>query len=325
MTLIKTIAVIGLGSVGLRHAGNLTQMGIHVIGYDPDPAHRAALGELGGVMAESRDDALRSAGAAVIASPNAAHLEDAHSAIMAGCHVLIEKPLAHKIDGVDDMLNLAAERGLVVAVGHNQRFQPVVEAALEIIRGGQLGDLTAARFVCSSYLPDWRPGQDHRKNYTADATSGGVLFDISHEFDLAYHLLGGARTASATAQNSGTLGIAAEDSADVVLQHGCGARTDLHLDYKSKQASRHFEIVGSGGQINVDLRQAQLIHKDVTGDILDKRTFAGGGPETYEHEMKDFINAIQNSVPPRCDGAQGLDVLRLVLAARRLSGLPAAA
>ena len=320
----KIVAVIGLGSVGLRHASNLLDMGIPVAGYDPDPARRAQLRDRGGKAMESRDAALTQAGSAVIASPNAAHLDDARTALGAGCHVLIEKPLAHKIDGVEEMLGQAAESGLLVAIAHNQRFQPGVEATKKIIDDGKLGDLKTARFICSSYLPDWRPEQDHRKNYTADAKAGGVLFDISHEIDLAYHLLGPAVTEEAMAENSGTLGIEAEDSADVVLRHDCGACTDVHVDYKSKQPRRDFKIIGTGGEIRVDLRKRHLLHSDTNGVAIDDMTYDGGGNETYELEMRDFLNTIKNNSSPRCDGAEGRDVLRLILAARRLSGLPEA-
>lgn len=324
MTVVSDIAIIGLGSVGLRHAGNILSKHCRVIGFDPDSEQRAKLKNKGGIPVESREIALAMASAAVIASPNAAHLEDVRAAVAADCHVLIEKPLAHTDDGVEEILAAAKEKNLTVAIAHNQRFQPMVESAKKIIDNGALGKLQSSQFVCSSYLPDWRPEQDHRQNYTADAKTGGVLFDISHEFDLAYRLLGKAETQSATAENSGTLGIAAEDSANVVLKHDCGARTELHLDYKSKQARRDFKISGTSGQIFVDLLNRRLVHSDVDGNTVDEQVFGGTGAETYEHEMQDFLKAIENKSFPRCDGKEGLDVLRLVLAARRLSGLPAA-
>lgn len=311
------IAIIGLGSIGLRHAENLQSGQCRVIGFDPDPKRRAMLTGKHSLAVESRDGALALATAAVIASPNACHLDDARAAIAASCHVLVEKPLAHKEDGVAELLAAAGEKNLRVAVAHNLRFHPVVEAAKKIIDDGALGELKSANFVCSSYLPDWRPGQDHRQNYTADAATGGVLFDISHEFDLAYYLLGAAEVVKAKAENSGILGIAAEDSADVVLGHMCGARSELHLDYKSKQARRDFEIAGSKGRIKADILNRRLVR-------VDEQTFGGETADMYEFEMTDFLNAIENNVPTRTDGNQGLDVLRLVLEARRLSGLPGA-
>jgi predicted dehydrogenase len=322
MTLSMEVAVIGLGSIGLRHGGNIRSLGCRVIGFDPDPKRQAMLSGDYCITVESRDEALTKADAAIIASPNACHLDDARAAVDAGCHVLIEKPLAHIEDGVEDLLNVAAAKGLTLGVAHNLRFHPIVEAAKNFIKAGELGDLQSANFVCSSYLPDWRPEQDHRQNYTADAKTGGVLFDISHEFDLAYYLLGAATTISASAENSGTLGIDAEDSADVVLEHACGARTELHLDYKSKQASRGFDITGTGGRLQADILKSSLTLFDATEAQTDEQTFDGKITDMYEFEMSDFLNAIESKSSPCSDGRQGLDVLRLVLKARRLSGLP---
>lgn len=324
MTLCMDVAVIGLGSIGLRHAGNIQSLGCRVIGFDPNPKRRAMLSGDQCITVESRDMALLKASAAIIASPNACHLDDARAGIEAGCHVLIEKPLAHLEDGVEDMLNAATAGGLKVGVAHNLRFHPVIEASKKIIKGDELGVIQSAIFMCSSYLPNWRPEQDHRQNYTADARTGGVLFDISHEFDLAYYLLGRAETISATAENSGTLGIAAEDSADITLEHACGAHAQLHLDYKSQKAIRTFEIIGTGGRLRADILKHHLVIFNTDNNPTDEQTFSGEMAEMYKIEMIDFLNAIENDSSPRSDGQQGLDVLRLVLAARNLCGLPSA-
>ena len=324
MTLSMDVAVIGLGSIGLRHAGNLQSLGCRVIGFDPDPKRRAMLNGKNCIAVESRNEALAKADAAIIASPNACHLDDARAAVEAGCHVLIEKPLAHIEAGVADILNTADTNNLTIGVAHNLRFHPVVKAAKKKINDGELGDLQSANFICSSYLPDWRPEQDHRQNYTADAKTGGVLFDISHEFDLAYYLLGAAEMKNASAENSGTLGIDAEDSADIILKHACGACTQLHLDYKSKEARRGFEITGTGGRLQADILKSSLIQFDATGTQADEQTFGGKITDMYEFEITDFLNAIENKSSPCSNGQQGLDVLRLVLKARLLSGLPSA-
>ncbi|NQU57211.1 MAG: Gfo/Idh/MocA family oxidoreductase [Rhodospirillales bacterium] len=324
MTAITDVAVIGLGSIGLRHAENIRSNDCRVIGFDPDPDRRAKLDGERCITVESREIALNMASAAVIASPNACHLDDVRAAIAAGCHVLIEKPMAHTLEGVEEMLKAADAVGLTVAFAHNLRFHPVVIMAKDMIEGGELGELKSASFMCSSYLPDWRPEQDHRKNYTADAQTGGVLFDISHEFDLAFNLLGPAEVEKATAGNSGTLGIAAEDSAEVVLKHGRGARSKLHLDYMSKEARRGFEVVGSKGRLKADILNRRLAQFDTGGTQTDEQTFGGDIAETYKLEMMNFLNAIENKTRLSCGGHEGLEVLRLVLAARHLSGLPAA-
>ncbi|MHA1598171.1 MAG: Gfo/Idh/MocA family protein [Alphaproteobacteria bacterium] len=317
-----TVAIIGLGSIGMRHARNLLDMGHAVIGFDPNPPRRQQLLDLGGDPVDSRDGALDGADAAVICSPNAAHLQDSRAALDAGCHVLIEKPLAHTERGIEEML--AAAAGKVVAVAHNMRFHPGIEAAREIIASGALGDLLWGRFICASYLPDWRDGQDYRKNYTADAKTGGVLFDIVHEFDSAHYLLGPGETLAASASQSGLLDMESEDTADVIVGHQGGARSTLHLDYVTRPARRRADVAGTKGLLEIDIIGRRLTLTGIDGTVVDDRTFDGDNTDTYRDEMADFLNAVQAGTSPRCDGTEALAVLRQVLAARRISGLPEA-
>ena len=317
----QTVAVIGLGSIGMRHARNLLDMGHAVRGFDPNAPLRSELKDMGGEALETRDDAFKGAAAAVICSPNAAHLDDARTALDVDCHVLIEKPMAHTERGIEDML---AGTDKTIAVAHNMRFHPSVEAAKKIISSGALGDLLWGRFVCASYLPDWRPGQDYRKNYTADASTGGVLFDIVHEFDIANYLLGAAETLAACASRSGHLEMDSEDIADVIIRHANGARSTLHLDYVTRPARRRADIAGTKGLLEIDIIGRSLRLTGIDGDVSDERTFEGENAETYRAEMKDFLNAVETGAQPRCDGTEALSVLHQVLAARRISGLPEA-
>ena len=317
-----TIAVLGLGSIGLRHAGNLLTLGVPVIGYDPDPQRRVALVEVGGAVAQNRDQALDTADAAVIASPNRFHLEDLAAAVDANCHVLAEKPLAHTLEGVDEVLDRFDEHGLCVFAGFNQRFNPAAVAARKVIDDDTLGDILWARFQMSDYLPNWRPHQDYRQGYTADRASGGVLFDMIHEFDMANHLLGGATTVAAVANSSGSLEMQSEDIADVILTHEGGARSTLHLDYVSRPRRRVAEIAGSKGRLEVNLDALTLRLTDPEEQMILDETFTDQPGAEYVREAQSFLQCIKGDARPPCDGRQALSVLRQVIAARQMCGLP---
>jgi predicted dehydrogenase len=316
------VAVIGLGSIGLRHARNLRSLGMSVLGFDPDGKRQIALTEIGGEACSSRDVALTGATMAVVSSPNELHLDDARAAIEAGCHTLIEKPFAHIGEGVEELLKVAAAKNLVLALAHNLRFHPAIEAAHSLITEGILGNLLWGRFLCSTYLPDWRPDQDYRLNYTANATTGGVLFDIIHEFDLAYYLLGPGRTIAASALRTGTLEIDSEDCADVIIRHDCGAQSSLHLDYISRPRRRSLEIMGTNGFVEIDILGRRLTMTSENGELIKDQTFSGSNSDTYHSEIVDFCSAIKENSTPRCSGEDGLAVLHQVLAARQLCGLP---
>lgn len=315
--------ILGLGSIGLRHAANLRALGKEVVAFDPSDQRRRRAADAGIAATASRDEVLNKSKAVIIASPNGCHLGDMRDAIAAGRHCFIEKPLAHVADGVKDLLDQAAAKGLRVFAGLNLRFHPVVKAAKALLDEGALGRPLWAIFQSSHYLPDWRPSQDYRTGYAADPATGGVLFDIIHEFDLAHHLLGPAETLAAAARNTGTLDIRSEDCADVILGHATGVRSVLHLDYVTRPTRRAAEIGGEPGILRLDLVQRELSLTDVDGTTGRRQVFAETSPnDDYIAEMTAFIACVEQKAAPACDGYEALDVLRQVIAARRRCGLP---
>ncbi len=317
-----SIGVLGLGSIGMRHAGNLIAAGVDVRGFDPSPARRAVLSEKGGTAFDNADDAMEDMQGVVIATPSGGHLNDLAAAVAAGKHVFIEKPLAHVTEGVEEILCAAEQKGLIVFAGLNMRFHPAVAGAKALLDQDALGDLLWGRLLAASYLPDWRPDQDYRRGYAADAETGGALFDFIHEFDLAVHLLGPAVTCAAQARRTGQLEMDSEDCADVMLAHENGARSTLHVDYVTRPRQRLVEIGGSGGVLRLDLEAGRLVAMDTNGGVIEDRTCAPDTNIMYVDEMANFLGCIINDSAPACNGRDALDVLRLVVEARRLAGLP---
>lgn len=315
------IGILGLGSIGLRHARNALRLGERVAGFDPSPERRALLEAEGGRVATSREALLTAAEAVVIASPSDRHEDDLAAAIQAGRHVLVEKPLGHRIGRLPELLDQAEAAGVVVAAALNLRLHPCVRAAREIIATGGLGQLLWARFVAALYLPDWRPGQDWRQGYANDPRTGGAIFDYIHEFDLAAHLLGPFRPLACVARNSGTLGLESEDIADAVLEHPGGVTASVHVDYVTRPRLRGFLIAGTGGQLQVDLDRRVIGCLSETGEAKGETAFDGGYADDYVTEMSAFLDAVKGA-PPVCGGREALAVLEGVIQARTLAGLP---
>lgn len=316
------VAVLGLGSIGLRHARNLIALGCNVTGFDPDPQRRELLDAAGGTSLADSAAALDGCAAAVVASPSHQHRSDLARAIDAGLHVFIEKPLSHTASGMGELLAQAAAKERIVFAGLMLRWHPCVELAREILADGRLGELLWARATYGSWLPDWRPHTDYRMGYAADPETGGVLFDLIHEFDLMQHLLGYAEVAGAAVRRSGLLDMPSEDIAEVVLRHPNGLLTSLHVDYLTRPAVRTVEIAGAEGQISLNLNTRHFAHRDREGALANERMMPGSYADDYIAEMRDFVACIDGRQAPRCDGTEALQVLTTVIAARRMCGLP---
>lgn len=316
------VGLLGLGSIGMRHAHNLIALNCSVIGFDPDPASCARLVEAGGLAVADRQAVLKACEAVVIATPNASHAEDLAAAVSAGRHVFAEKPLAHDAIGIDHLLAHAARQNLTVFAAFMLRYHPVVERMKTLIDDGAIGDVWGLRAACGSWLPSWRPGLDYRQGYAADPMTGGVIHDIVHEIDLACHLLGESRVVACVARSSGQLDMMSEDIADLVLAHANGASSNLHLDYLARPSVRQGSVSGTLGTLIYDLNARTLQHLDAEGFEREAMTAPGAWADDYILEMQDFLNCLSGKSTPRCDGAEALQILVATLQARTMAGLP---
>ncbi|MED5357034.1 MAG: Gfo/Idh/MocA family oxidoreductase [Pseudomonadota bacterium] len=315
------LAVFGLGSIGLRHAKNALALGQKVTGFDPDPDRRALLSEAGGCVALSREEAIATADAVIVASPNRMHRDDIGFAVSGRRHVFAEKPLAHSDGGMEALLAEAAEKGLVVFAAQNIRYHPAVKAAHRMMVDGRLGEILWSRFVFASYLPGWRAGRDYRSGYANDPEAGGILFDMVHEFDLAAHLIGPFEPVAAAARRSPALELDADSSAALVLKHAGGSFSTLTLDYATRPTYRRIEIAGTVAQVQIDLEARSIAMKDAVSGTIEEDEFPGGYDEDYVDEMKNFLASVAGDEKPLCDGAEAFGILKQVLAAREMAGL----
>lgn len=311
--------VCGLGSIGRRHLGNLLALGEDdVFGLDPDAAARAQVEREHGVpvvttLAEAWP---RRPHAVLVTTPTASHLPVAREAVERGCHVLVEKPLAHTWDGVEELVAAAEARGLVTLVGCNLRFEPGLARVKQLLDAGAIGRVVSAGIEFGSWLPDWRPWQDHRHGYAAArALGGGIVLDAIHELDYACWLLGEpVRVACLTAQVD-ALELETEAVAAILLAFEGGALAEVHLDYVQRTPSRTCRLIGEEGTLRWDF---------ATGEV---RLFADGAWTTFEREpawqtndmyldeLRHFLRCLAREEEPAQPLREGARVLELALAA----------
>src|SRR5262249_49184521 len=105
--------------------------------------------------------------AVFICNPSSLHIQVAMQAAQAGCHLFIEKPLSHSLEGVDALLKAVEQRALVGMVGYQLRFHPCLQALRQQIRNGQIGSALSATVEVGEYLPNWHRYEDYRQMYAA--------------------------------------------------------------------------------------------------------------------------------------------------------------
>ena len=150
-------AVIGSGFIGPVHVEALRRIGVNVVGVlDATPevteraANRMGLGKAYASLEELLDD--DRVQVIHIATPNHLHFGMAEAALRAGKHVMCEKPLAMNAADTAQLVELAREAGVAAGVDYNIRFYPLCLEARDMVRRGDVGEITS---VCGSYVQDW--------------------------------------------------------------------------------------------------------------------------------------------------------------------------
>lgn len=320
------LLVIGCGSIGGRHARNLRALGDHeLLLHDvAEDRWRPLALEVGGTG--SGDLASLLAGrpqAVLVCTPPHLHVAVARQALEAGAHLFIEKPLAHALDGVDPLLEAAAARDQVVLVGYSLRFEAGLRRAKDLVDGGAVGRILAVRAEFGQYLPDWRPAQDYRANYTARrAEGGGILLDGSHEIDYVRWLAGEVQAVSCAAGRLSDLDMDAEDVAALTLRLAGGAIAEIHLDCVQRGYARSCKIIGDRGTLVWDLREG--VRALAAGEGAWKTFPPAADPNAmYLEEMRHFLACVHDGAKPAVDGYAGRRVLEIALAAHRAAALRA--
>lgn len=268
------VLVVGTGSVGRRHLANLLSLGVQPLAYSYRAAEAAvriagAFGDAAGgvrpgflpaspgigadrvpLVADWRA-ALERVDAVVVANRTDQHMEVALQAARRGLHLFIEKPLGADLRHIDALVQEVRRQGLVVECGFMLRTHPNLVWMREQLRAGRLGELMHARAAVGQWLPDWRPGTDHRRSYGAFRhLGGGVVLDLIHELDLVQWLLAPAREVVAMTRQVDCLEIETEAIAQVGLRLAGGLLAQVHLDYVRPGYGRELEVVGRLGVLS---------------------------------------------------------------------------
>jgi predicted dehydrogenase len=189
------VGVAGTGFIGPAHVEGLRRNGIQVLGLAEQSREKAEqkatemgipriFDSLEAMLADPEIDIVH------LATPNLLHYPHAKAALLAGKHVVCEKPLAMSAAQSAELVKLAAERKLVNAVNFNIRMYPMVQQARSLVQSGEIGDLFILQ---GSYLQDWLLFPTDW-NWRLEPDLGGTLRAVgdigSHWLDLMTFITG---------------------------------------------------------------------------------------------------------------------------------------
>lgn len=330
------VLVVGLGGIGQRHVRNLrTLLGAEVEilawrtrGLGHVLSDRLALESDHGLEQKydirrvaSLDEGLAARPDAVlVTNPSSLHIPVALEAARAGCHLFIEKPLSHSLDGVEELIALTESKGLVTFVGYNLRFHPCVRALRETLQRQGLGPLLAARLEVGEYLPAWHTYEDYRQMYASRrALGGGVVLSQIHELDLVYWLFGMPRRLFAVGGHLSCLEVDVDDTASILLDCGGDGRpfpVHVHQDYVQRPPSRTIKVVGDAAKILVDFHALEVAVIPADGQPPAVQRFDGfDRNQMFLDEMRHFLACVRGEASAMTSARDGRESLRIAVGA----------
>jgi predicted dehydrogenase len=316
--------VVGLGSIGRRHARNWAALGLGPVSVarqvglaQPEPLGVAAreFFDLDEALATRPDVVL-------VTNPTGLHVDTALRAVRAGAHVFVEKPLGDSLDGVAELLSAAQTARRHVMVGYNLRFHPGLARVKELVGAGAVGRIVSVRATVGEYLPGWHPAEDYRQGYSARRDlGGGAVLTLSHELDAVGWLLGAPAQVMGVAIHATSLEVDTDDVAEITLRYPrCLA--SVHMDYARRPPARSLEVVGEEGVLRWEYDEARLFRyapatrqwRVEEGDRRFDRN------DMFLAELAHFASCIHGDLDrPLIDGTQGAAILAIALAALRSS------
>jgi predicted dehydrogenase len=257
--------------------------------------------------------------AVAIATPVSSHHALAAAALEAGKHVFVEKPLAASSEEALDLIELAAERDLVLMPGHTFLYSPPVNMIRQLIQSGEIGDI---HFITTS-----------RVNLGLHQSDVSVVWDLGpHDFSILCHWLG-ETPIHVSAMSRGCVVPDTPDVAFINLDFPSGTLVHVELSWLAPSKLRRTAIVGSRKMVVYDDTSAESVRifdsgvslQDPetfgefqlsyrTGDIVSPRV---DPTEPLELQMRDFCAALRDGLEPKSSARLGFDVVRIIEAVDR--------
>lgn len=313
---------IGLGSIGQRHFNNFNKLYTgELIAYRERGRELQNIDENTFSTFYSLEEAFnQNPDAALITNPTSYHIPYAIEAAKRKCHLFIEKPLSHNMDGVNELIKLINKYKLKTLIGCNLRFHPCIIHINDLIHNDTIGDIIYVHTQFGTYLPDWHPWEEYTNSYpTKEYLGGGAILTNVHELDYLYWFFGNVNKVFCHSNTNSKLEMEVEDNADIILKFNNNAIGHVHIDFFSRPYSRRCEIMGECGSITWDFNYNQVKifknNKWKTSMLLNNFDFN----DTYIDEMKHFVNCLRDREKSINDINEGKKVLQIALAAKKSS------
>lgn len=318
MSDLRRVLIVGVGSIGERHLRCFQATGrAEVTFVEINDALRGTIADRYGVRGFANlDEALAARpDAAVVATPANLHLDIAAKLAAQGLHLLIEKPLDVRTDGAQQLARTADERDVLVAVAYVYRCFPALAAMRQAVQSGRFGTPVELVAVSGQNFPTYRPA--YRDTYYTDhATGGGAIQDaLTHLLNAGEWLVGPIDRLVADAAHRVLVGVEVEDTVHLLARHG-NVLANYSLNQHQAPNELTLTVICERGVVRWEShlnRWRWTIRPDEPW--TDEPHEPLPRDAAFIAQAHSFLDAMAGQSPPLCSLAEGLQTLRVNLAA----------
>lgn len=302
--------------MGQNHVRVLSEIATLAGIADPDPAAGGAVADRFSVsyFPDYRELLKEGIDAASVCVPTNLHTRVALDVIGAGTHLLVEKPLADNVRDAERIVRAAREARVVLAVGHIERHNAVVDSARRHLLARDWGDLITA-------------GARRVSSFPERVRDVGVVMDLAtHDIDILRYLVD-SKVTTVYAVGGRQRHDLFEDHATILMTFENGVNGYVEVNWLTPMKVRKLSLTCSRNYVELDYTaQTMTISSATLGQLdpfnlyqvpfdYDIRHVSLKKEEPLKRELLDFLHAVQEKREPKVSGEDAIETLRVVEAA----------
>ena len=300
--------VIGLGSMGKRRVRCLKRLGYtDIIGFDTREDRTKETKEKYGIETfNDFEDVMKlNPDAFIVSTPPDLHTKYALIAAKNGKHFFTEASVVS--DGMEELIELCKNRGIVAAPSCTARFYPQVKRVREILKGGKIGRPLAFTYHFGYYLPFWHPWENYKDFYASKKKTSAAREMTSFELVWLTYIFGGVEKVSCFKGKVSDLDVDVDDAYQIISKHGNNVLGNVLIDSICRFLSRSLRVLCEKGVLLWDLEKGIIVfgedgkkmasygegYGEKKGDEYSKEMDERIREEPYMEELTAFIDAIK--------------------------------
>lgn len=299
------VCFVGVGSIAKRHIRNL-RMVCDECGIEIEiDAYRRNKDVVDGVdnVYSNIDAVSNDYDVCFITNPTEMHLESLRNFHEKGRNFFIEKPVV-SLNQLETAKRFQTKNESIYYVACPLRYNAVIQWIKNNI---DPSDVISVRSISSSYLPDWRPGQDYRETYSAHKDlGGGVSIDLIHEWDYLTYLFGWPEHVYSFIGKKSELEIDSDDYAIYIAEYN-DKIVELHLDYFGRKTIREIQLFTKNETIIGDIASNKITFLK-TGECMD---FHEERDDYQKRELEHFLGMVVGDRNIECGFTHSVKILQL--------------